>query len=83
MYTFKVGDLVARRNPENGLIFKTGIVLYAFEETFVVKWTSYNKDFFLEKEGNLFENLNNLYLLSLQSIKRREEDDFLCLLNSN
>ena len=83
MLQFKTGDLVARYNPSDNMILKTGIVLGSFDETFTVKWTSYNKDFFMEKEGDIFGSLNNLYLLSLQSFNRRIGDNFLCLLSAS
>jgi|TARA_R110000824_G_scaffold314654_4_gene501539 hypothetical protein len=81
MYKFKVGDLIAKKYPNNGLILKTGIVLREDESSFIVKWTSYNKEFFMEKENNMFSELNNLYLLSIQSINRHNEEAFLYLLN--
>ena len=81
MHDFKTGDFVAKYNPNNDEILKTGIIVQSHPETFTVKWTSYNKKFFMEKEDDMFGQLNNLYLLSLQSFNRHTEGAFLCLLS--
>ncbi len=81
MHDFKAGDLIAKYNPNNDEILKTGIIVHSHPETFIVKWTSYNKKFFMEKEDDMFGQLNNLYLLSLQSFNRHTEGAFLCLLS--
>jgi len=81
MYNFKVGDLIANKEPNQNLILKMGIVLQSAQDSFVVRWVSYNKEFFMEKEDDMFEELNNMYLLSLQSFKRCDPGAFLCLLN--
>lgn len=81
MYNFKVGDLIAKKNPNQDLILKVGVILRSEQDAFIVKWTSYNKEFFMEKEDDMFGELNNMYLLSLQSFNRRTEGAFLCLLN--
>ena len=54
MWNFKTGDLIAK---VHGLIKKplqVGIVIDHTDSTFLVKWTSFNKDFFMEKEGDFF-----------------------------
>ena len=81
MYSFKVGDLIAKKDPNKNLVLKVGVVLRSEESSFVIKWTSYNKEFFMEKEDDMFCELNNMYLLSLQSFSRHVEGAFLCLLN--
>ena len=83
MYNFKIGDLIAKKDHNQNLILKVGVVLCSEQDSFIVKWTSYNKEFFMEKEGDMFGELNNMYLLSLQSFKRHAEGAFLCLLNSS
>jgi hypothetical protein len=62
---------------------KTGIVISESDADIVIKWFSYNKDFFMEKTHDIFYELNKYYLLSTQSISRNNEQAFLCLLNSN
>ena len=83
MYNFKTGDLVVKKHPSNNIVLKTGIVISDSDTNIVVKWLSYNKDFFMEKTHDIFHELNKYYLLSAQSIDRKNEDAFLYLLNSN
>ena len=81
MYDFKTGDLVVKKNPSDNTILKTGIVVSHCKENIVVKWLSYNKVFFMEKNHDIFSELNKYYLLSVQSIDRKNENAFLSLLN--
>lgn len=83
MYNFKIGDLIAKKDQNQNLILKVGVVLHSEQDSFIIKWTSYNKEFFMEKEDDMFCELNNMYLLSFQSFKRQQEGAFLCLLNSS
>ena len=81
MYNFKVGDLVA--NNIGGMILKVGVIIEQSVDSFSVRWTSYDKDFFMEKEGDIFIELNNLYLLSFQSIDRNNAEASLRLLSAS
>ena len=81
MYSFKTGDLVVKKNSSDGIILKTGIIISDSDTNIVVKWFSYNKDFFMEKTHDIFNELNKYYLLSSQSIDRKNENAFLSLLN--
>lgn len=81
MYNFKVGDLVA--NNIGGMILKVGVIIEQSVDSFSVRSTSYDKDFFMEKEGDIFIELNNLYLLSVQSFDRERADACLSLLNAS
>ena len=81
MYSFKLGDLVA--SEINGLQLKTGVVVDTNSTSVIIKWTSYNKDYFLEKEDDIFIELNNLYLLSFQSIDRNNAEASLRLLSAS
>ena len=83
MYQFKNGDLIAQVYQGGKLILKTGIIIQSQRDTFVVKWTNYNKSFFMEKEEDIFAELNNMYLLSMQSINRAATGANLCLLNAS
>ena len=83
MYKFKTGDLVAKKHPSNNIVLKTGIIISDSDTNIVIKWFSYNKDFFMEKSHDIFHELNKYYLLSVQSIDRNNEHDFLYLLNSS
>jgi len=83
MYKFKVGDLISKNHPQEGYILKSGVVVRSEKESFLVKWLSYNKNFFMEKEDDIFNELNNLYLLSTQSIRRNNTTACLSLLNAS
>ena len=83
MWKFKTGDLIAQKHPNIDKPLRIGIVISDCDETILVKWTSFNSDFFMEKEGDIFGSLNNFYLLSLQSFNRRIGDNFLCLLSAS
>jgi len=81
MYKFKVGDLISKNIGE--LILKTGVVVSSTHSNIVVQWMSYNKEYFLEKEDDIFVELNNIYLLSRQSIDRNNIEACLELLNAS
>jgi hypothetical protein len=65
-----LGDFVAFNHPKKNAFLKKGIVIDSKKESFVVKWTSYNKDFFLEGAGEEFRELNRTYLLGVMSYNR-------------
>ena len=82
MHDFKKGDLVGIRHPsEKDSAIKTGIVMETSQYNIIVQWTSYNKDFFMEKQGDIFEELNKSYLLTRQSYHRLNDKAALYLLN--
>ena len=83
MNIFKTSDLVGLNHPSNNKLIKIGIVINQEEVGFIVKWTSYDKSFFMEKEDVIFEELNKLYLLSLQYFKHKEAHTYLSLVNAN
>jgi|TARA_R110001599_G_scaffold110194_2_gene274086 hypothetical protein len=81
MYKFKVGDLISKNIGE--LILKIGVVTSGTHNNIIVQWTSYNKEYFLEKEDDIFVELNNMYLLSRQSIDRSNTKACLELLSAS
>tara|TARA_R110002020_G_scaffold127615_1_gene286192 strand:+ start:3191 stop:3481 length:291 start_codon:yes stop_codon:yes gene_type:complete len=83
MYKFHIGDLVASIHPSSSIILKTGLVVNSDKRTFKIKWMSFNHDFFMEKQGDIFKELNNRYLLGTVEINRNNVEPFLVLLNSN
>ncbi len=83
MNNFKIGDLVGLQHPSEHRIIKTGIVIYQGLDGFNVKWTSYDKSFFMEKEDVIFEELNKLYLLSTQYFKYNNAYTHLSLINAS
>jgi hypothetical protein len=83
MWTFKTGDLIAKIRPFEPRPLQTGIVIDHDNHTFVIKWTSFDKVFFMEKEGDIFKELNNSFLLSTVRINRKNKGLNLSLLSSN
>lgn len=84
MYKFKKGDLVGIKHPLSASCpLKTGVVVTETEYNVVIQWVSYDKTFFMEKQGDIFEELNKSYLLSRQSYHRLNEKASLFLLNSS
>ena len=83
MRTFKTGDLIAKTLPSRKKPLQIGLVVDDDKVTFTVKWTSFDKQFFMEKEGDIFQELNNLYLLDVVQFHRNSKKPFLVLLNSN
>jgi|TARA_R110000824_G_scaffold32156_2_gene103990 hypothetical protein len=83
MWTFKTGDLIAKSHPKKNENLQIGIVLEDDSATFLVKWLWYNKDFFMEKEGEIFKELNNTLLLDTVLLGRIYNGEYLKLLNSN
>jgi len=84
MHKFKKGDLIGIRHPASPKCpIKTGVVVIEDEYNIVVQWLSYDKTFFMEKQGDIFEELNKYHLLSRQSYHRLNERTDLFLLNSS
>jgi hypothetical protein len=82
MYKFKKGDLVGIRHPtKKKYPIKTGIVVEEEEFNILIQWLSYDRVFFMEKEGDIFEELNKSYLLSKQAYHRLNEKANLFLLS--
>jgi hypothetical protein len=83
MYTFKTGDLVAKIHPAIKAPLQVGVVIQEELQTFVIKWTSYNKVFFMEKEEDIFGELNKSFLLDTVQVHRMNHEANLVLLNSS
>ena len=83
MQNFKTGDLIAKINHSVAGPLQTGVVIENKDGYFTVKWTSYNKTFFMEKKGDIFSQLNNFHLLGQECFKCNNPSPFLVLLNSN
>jgi hypothetical protein len=81
MWTFKTGDLIAKVHSLVVGPLQVGLVVESMEDSFSVKWTSYNKDFFMEKEEDIFTELNNHFLLDTELIRRLSTEVDLQLLN--
>tara|TARA_R110002110_G_scaffold204428_3_gene415763 strand:+ start:699 stop:1040 length:342 start_codon:yes stop_codon:yes gene_type:complete len=83
MWTFKKGDLIAKVNPALGEPIQIGIIIEDNKNSFSIKWTSFNKTFFMEKQGEIFQELNNIHLLNIDKFHRSDRGTGLVLLNSN
>ncbi len=81
MNKFKLGDLVGLNVPTKTYPIKTGIIVSTQDCDFTVKWTSYDKVFFMEKDDFIFKELNKLHLLSSQTFKSNTGHINLVLLN--
>jgi len=83
MWTFKTGDLVAKIHPLVQKPLQVGLVISHDTDTFLIKWTSFDKDFFMEKEGDIFIELNKSFLLDTVQVHRNNMEANLSLLNSS
>tara|TARA_R110000824_G_scaffold352993_1_gene540145 strand:+ start:3974 stop:4264 length:291 start_codon:yes stop_codon:yes gene_type:complete len=83
MWTFKTGDLIAKAHPATYRPLQMGLVIKDDAMTFLVKWVWYDKLFFMEKEEDIFKDLNNLHLLSTVQIHRQNMAPLLSLLNDS
>ena len=83
MHVFKKGELVGLNQAATNKNVKTGIIVNQEKLGFTVRWTSYDKNFFMEKEDVIFAELNKLYLLSLQYFKHTDAHAYLSLINAS
>ena len=83
MWTFRTGDLIAKINPSTKENLLVGLVIDDNQETFLIKWIWFDKVFFMEKEGDIFKDLNNTHLLSTVRYLRLHPNPFLCHLGDN
>ena len=81
MWKFKTGDLIAQKLPTMDELLRIGIVISDCSESIMVKWTSYNEDFFMEKEDDIFKELNKTFILDTTQIHRQNTRANLLLLN--
>ena len=83
MYTFKTGDLIAKVHPALNRHLQVGLVISHDTSTFMVKWISYDKVFFMEKEEDIFGELNKSFLLDTVQVHRANQEANLVLLSSS
>jgi len=81
MNYFKTGDLIAKKHPKENSYLQIGVVISETEEDFSIKWTWYNKLFFMEKEEEIFKELNKALLLSIKKVDRGSVNQNLVILN--
>ena len=75
----QLGDFVAQEHPNESFCLKKGIVIKSYEQAYVIKWLSYNKEFFMEHESSVFRELNEDYLLTEMSYNRDYVADIVIL----
>ena len=83
MWTFKTGDLIAKIHPLVQRPLQVGLVISHDIDTFLIKWISFNKEFFMEKEEDIFKELNKTFLLDTVQVHRNNMEVNLSLLNSS
>ena len=81
MLLYKTGDLIARIHPASRKPLQIGLIMCHTKKDFDVQWTYFDKVFFMEKEGDIFTELNKTFLLTTETFYRDERDSDLCLLN--
>ena len=77
----QLGDFVAQIHPDKTMILKKGIVVESLEDSYVVKWLSFNKDFWMEFRGEVFAELNRRYLLTTMSYHRKNREADIIILS--
>tara|TARA_R100000963_G_C4531624_1_gene32728 strand:- start:171 stop:461 length:291 start_codon:yes stop_codon:yes gene_type:complete len=82
MCDFKVGDLVEYAHPNMENALKVGLVVKDTKSNFMVKWLWYDKLFFMEKEGDIFKELNKTFVLNTETYLQKGHTPLLRLLNS-
>ena len=77
----ELGDYVEQKHPVEQGYLKRGIVVQSKSDSFVVQWLSYNKNFFMEFKGDVFEELNRRYLLTKMSYARTNDQVDIVILS--
>ena len=65
-----LGDYVGQAHPSEPFMLKKGIVIDSKKDSYVIKWTSYDKNFWMEFDGEALAELNRRYLLTQMSYSR-------------
>ena len=81
MYEVKLGDFVAQSHPVESIFLKKGIVIESLDTSFVVQWLTYNKEFFMDYQDEVFGELNKRYLLTKMSYHRENRNADIVILN--
>ena len=73
MYEIKLGDFVAQSHPAEAFLLKKGIVIESLKGSFVVQWLTYNKEFYMDSEDEVFgkKMIKGKILISPAMIKGR------------
>lgn len=77
----EIGDYVGQVHPSSDMILKKGIVVLARKDSYEVQWLSFNKEFWMEFDGEAFAELNRRYLLTRMSYYRSNENADIIILS--
>jgi hypothetical protein len=77
----QIGDYVGQIHPSSDMILKKGIVVATRKDSYEVQWLSFNKEFWMEFEGEAFAELNRRYLLTRMSYYRSNENADIIILS--
>mgnify|MGYP006969428019 FL=1 len=77
----QIGDYVGQVHPSSDMILKKGIVVDTKKDSYEVQWLSFNKDFWMEFEGEAFAELNRRYLLTRMSYNRSNSETDIIILS--
>jgi len=76
-----LGDYVGQSHPSQTFMLKRGIVIESKKDSYVVKWTSYDKKFWMEFDGEALAELNRRYLLTTMSYNRSNNEADIVILS--
>ena len=77
----EIGDYVGQIHPSSDMILKKGIVVATRKDSYEVQWLSFNKDFWMEFEGDAFAELNRRYLLTRMAYNRSNNETDIIILS--
>lgn len=77
----QIGDYVGQVHPSEKMILKKGIVVSTNKDCYEVQWLSFNKEFWMEFEGDAFAELNKRYLLTRMSYNRSHNESDIIILS--
>jgi len=77
----KLGDIVSLYFSESHQNIKLGMVTALKKDNFIVKWIWYDKLFFMDSEHDVFNDLNQRYLLTETLYNRDDLDTCLKLVS--
>ena len=77
----QIGDYVGQVHPSENMILKKGIVVDIKKDSYEVQWLSFNKEFWMEFEGDAFAELNRRYLLTRMSYNRSNNETDIIILS--
>ena len=77
----ETGDFVGQIHPTLEMILKKGIVVESKDDSYIIQWLTFNKDFWMQFEGEAFAELNRRYLLTRMSYHRKNKEADIIILS--